>query len=251
MTEGTVTTGGGCRLHYRMDGPPAGPVVVLAGSLGTTLEMWEPQAGRLSSLARVLRYDHRGHGGSSAPPGPYAIADLGQDLVDLLDALDVPRAAVCGLSLGGMVGMWVAAHHPDRAASLVLACTDAELGPPAPWLERAAAVRNRGTASLGPGLVERWFPASGRDPAVTTPVVAMLEGCDDDGYASCCEAIAGMDLRPDLAEVGCPVLVVGGSEDPVVPPKRAVALAAALRAGLLVLPGASHLANLSQPDRFT
>lgn len=251
MTEGTVTARDGNEIHYRLDGPPYGTVVVLAGSLGTTLEMWEPQAGRLSGLARVLRYDHRGHGGSSAPAGPYSIADLGQDLVDLLDGLDMDRASVCGLSLGGMVGMWAAAHHPDRVASLVLACTDAELGPPGPWLERASAVRHDGTASLGPALVERWFPARRRDPAVTAGVLAMLEGCDDDGYASCCEAIAGMDLRPDLENVRCPALVVGGAEDPVVPPERAVALATALHAGLLVLPEASHLANLSQPERFT
>lgn len=251
MTEGTVRAGG-AELRYRFDGPSQGPVLVLANSLGTTLSLWDRQVPALSAYCRVLRYDQRGHGGSSAPAGPYAIEDLGRDLVGLLDGLGIERAAVCGISLGGMAAMWAAAHHPQRVTSLVLACTSPFLGPAEAWHERAAAVRAEGTLSLAPSLHERWFPPEVRtaQPALLDEVTAMLAACDDEGYAGCCEAIAGMDLRPDLAAVRAPALVVAGGADPVTPPATLLALAEALDAPLRVLAGASHLANLAQPRAF-
>lgn len=252
MTEGTLRTAG-AELHYRVDGPPDGPVLVLANSLGTTLSMWDRQVPSLTAYTRVVRYDQRGHGGSSSPPGPYRIDDLGQDLIDLLDGLGVARAAVCGLSLGGMVAMWAAARHPERVTSLVLACTAPYLGPPEGWLERAAAVRADGTLSLARALQERWFPAKIRatQPELLDEVTAMLATCTGEGYAACCEAIAGMDLRPELGAIRAPALVLAGADDPVTPPAMALELAGSLGAGLRVLPGASHLANLAQPAGFT
>ena len=252
--EGSARTAGGAVLRYRLDGPPAGPVLVLSNSLGTTLDMWEPQVPRLSGFFRLLRYDTRGHGRSSTPPAPYSVADLGQDLVDLLDALGIGQAAVCGLSLGGMAAMWAAAHRPERVRSLVLACTAPELGPADGWHERAAAVRRDGTGALAATLHERWFPPEVRAarPDLLQAVTAMLESCDDEGYAGCCEAIAGMDLRPDLERITAPTLVVAGAVDPVTPPATGLALAGAIGgAGLQVLAGASHLANLARPEPFT
>lgn len=251
MTEGTMRTAG-ADLHYRLDGPAGGPVLVLANSLGTTMSMWDRQVPALRAYTRVLRYDQRGHGGSSAPPGPYRIEELGQDLLDLLDGLGIEQAAVCGLSLGGMVAMWTAAHHPDRVSSLVLACTAPYLGPPEGWLERAAAVRAGGALALAPALQERWFPAELRaaQPALLDEVTAMLATCTAEGYAACCEAIAGMDLRPDLDAIRAPVLVLAGADDPVTPPATGLDLATRLGGGLRVLPAASHLANLAQPAAF-
>jgi 3-oxoadipate enol-lactonase / 4-carboxymuconolactone decarboxylase len=250
--EGTANVGG-ASIHYRLDGPAAAPVLVLANSLGTTLSLWEPQIPRLSGMLRVLRFDQRGHGGSSAPAGPYSIDDLGGDLVALLDALGIDRAALCGISLGGMTAMWVAAHHPERVSTLVAACTAAELGPAAAWRERANTVRASGMAILEELLFERWFPASARAarPELRTMVATMLAGCDADGYASCCEAIATMDLRPALGSVQCPALVIAGAEDPVTTPAIGLDLAGDLGAGLVVIAGAGHLANVVAPDAFT
>lgn len=252
MKEGSVDTGA-ASLRYRFDGPDAGPCVVLLPSLGTTLELFDPQVPRLCGFQRVLRLDHRGHGGSSAPPGPYTIEDLGRDVVCAMDALGVERAALCGVSLGGMVAMWVASHHPQRVTSLVVACSAPELGPPEPWHERAARVRAEGTAALLDLLYERWFPQEVREdrPELREVVARMLGSCDAEGYASCCEAIAAMDLRPSLPAIEAPALVIAGGKDPVTPPGTALALAQALGAGLLVLPAAGHLANLATEAAFT
>lgn len=250
--QGSVDTGG-ATLRFRFDGPDAAPCVVLLSSLGATFEMWEPQVPRLAGFCRVLRLDHRGHGGSPAPAGPYTIGDLGRDVVGALDSLGVERAAFCGISLGGMVAMWVAAHHPERTTSLVLACTAPQLGPADAWVERAARARTTGTGALLDGLYERWFPAEVRKerPELRAEVASMVTSTDDEGYASCCEAIATMDLRPDLPRIQAPALVIAGAEDPVTPPATELALAQALGAGLVVLPGAGHVANLAATEEFT
>jgi 3-oxoadipate enol-lactonase/4-carboxymuconolactone decarboxylase len=243
----------GARLRVKLDGPPKAPVLVLSNSLGMSLEMWDRQVPRLSSFLRVVRYDHRGHGGSSAPPAPYTIDDLGNDLVDLLDALDVERAAICGLSLGGMTAMWLAAHRPERVSSIVVACSAPVLGPKEAWYERADAARRDGPASLLATLAARWFPpgVQERREGLVEEVAAMLATCDAEGYAGCCAAIAEMDLRPVLGDVAAPALVVAGAHDPVTPPSVALALAGELRAALVVLRASSHLANLTEPEAFT
>lgn len=251
-TQGTLQVDG-AGLRFRIDGPRRAPVLVLSNSLGTTLELWDAQVPRLSAFFQVLRYDHRGHGGSTAPRSPYEIADLGGDLLGLLDALDVDQAAVCGISLGGMVAMWLAAHHPARVASIVVACSAPELGPTTSWQDRAAGVRRDGLAPLLPNLLERWLTPEVRErrPDLVAGVARMLERCDAEGYAACCEAIGEMDLRPVLGDIRAPSLVIGGAHDPVTPPATQLALAERLAAGLLVLPASSHLANLSEPDAFT
>ena len=246
---------GGVPLRYRWDGPPAGPVVVLSNSLGTTAAMWGPQVGALIPYARVLRYEHRGHGGASLPPafegpGSCTIDSLGADLVGLLDALDVERASVAGLSLGGMVAMWVAAHHPSRVERLALCCTSAHMPPPEAWADRAAAVRAEGTAHLVDGLLGRWFTPGfpTRRPDVAALVAGMLGAASAEGYASCCDAIAAMDQRAALRSVAAPTLVLAGAGDPVTPPDVALQLAQEIPgASLLVVAGAAHLATLEQP----
>ncbi|MDA8292269.1 MAG: 3-oxoadipate enol-lactonase [Actinomycetota bacterium] len=245
---------GGVELAYRDEGPRRAPVLVLTGSLGTTHEMWDEQAEALRGRFRVVRFDTRGHGASGAPAGPWSVADLGGDLLGLLDALGVAHASLCGLSLGGMVALWVASHAPGRVDRLVLACSAPELGPPSPWLERAASVRASGTSSLLSTLTSRWFtPAfAPRGAAVLARVGSMLASCSDEGYASCCEAIASTDLSGDVPSVRAPTLVLAGSSDPVAPPARALALAGSLPdASLTVIAGAAHLANLEQPAAFT
>ncbi|WP_280445337.1 alpha/beta fold hydrolase, partial [Nocardia brasiliensis] len=141
-------------VHAHVDGPSAGDMVVLSGSLGSDMRMWEPQVAALIAAGyRVVRYDQRGHGNSPVPAGPYALADLGSDVLALLDRLAARRVHFVGLSLGGMVGMWLGAHAPHRLRTLTLCCTSAELGPPAGWAERAATVRGPGGRAGGGGGV--------------------------------------------------------------------------------------------------
>jgi 3-oxoadipate enol-lactonase / 4-carboxymuconolactone decarboxylase len=239
---------------YRVDGPDGAPLVVLANSLGTTSAMWEPQLQFLTGRFRVVRYEHRGHGGTPAPPGPYSIEQLGGDVLDLLDAVGEERASLCGISLGGMVAMWLGAHAAERVDRLVLCSTATQLPPAGQWAERAAMVRASGPMGLLDTLLGRWFTPGfpDRRPDVARLVAGMLGAADAEGYAGCCEAIGAMDQRDDLAGIGAPTLVIAGAADPVTPPAAALALQQGIAgSSLVVLPGAAHLANIEQPERFT
>jgi len=241
-------------MHHRVDGPREAPTVLLSNSLGTTLDMWDEQVAPLTAYLRVLRYDHRGHGKSPAPPGPYSIDDLGQDVLELLDHLGIEKVSVVGLSLGGMVAMWLGARHPERVERLVLCCTAPYLGPSDTWVSRASQVRAQGTASLMPALFERWFTARSRTerPEILERFGEMLSAADDEGYASCCEAIAANDQRSELSRIGAATMLLYGAEDPVAPPEAGEALRQAIAgAGLRVIPDAAHIANVEQPGIFT
>ena len=236
-------------VHHEVSGPVEAPVVVLAGSLGSTLAMWDPQVPALSEHLRVVRYDLRGHGRSPVPPGPYSMDDLVDDMVALLDRLEVERAHVVGLSLGGMAAIRMAVREPHRVDRLALLCTSACLGPPQGWAERAAAVRTDGTASIAAAVVGRWLTAEQyqADPALVAELEAMIASTPVEGYAASCAAIEHMDQRGDLASILAPTLALAGSDDPVTPPAHLAAIATAIPGGrLLVLDGAAHLANLGQ-----
>jgi 3-oxoadipate enol-lactonase len=241
-------------LHDELTGPAGAPVLVLGSSLGTTGAMWRPQLADLHRHFRVLRYDHLGHGGSAVPPGPYSIELLGAHLVDLLDELGLARVHYGGLSLGGMVGMWLAAHHPDRVDRLALLCTSAYLPPASGWLDRAAAVRGPGLASIADVVVGRWFTPgfAQREPSTVDEYARLLVSTPPEGYASCCEAIAGMDLRAELAGIRAPTLVLAGDRDPATPAEHGALIADGIPgARLELVPGAAHLANVEQPAAVT
>jgi 3-oxoadipate enol-lactonase len=241
------------RLGYELGGPEHAPVLVLSNSMGTTMAMWDEQQGPLAERMRVLRYDHRGHGASEVPPGPYRIEQLGADVLDLLDDLGLERVSFCGLSLGGMVGMWLAASAPERIDRLALCCTSAKVDADAYW-QRAAKVRAAGTSSVVDDVVARWFtPAFRRTASETVDrAVAMLLATPDEGYAGCCEALTTMDLRADLPAISAPTLVIAGGDDPATPPPHAEAIVAAIAgARLEVVADAAHLANIEQPQRVT
>jgi 3-oxoadipate enol-lactonase len=256
---GAAGPGGRVPLVASLDGPVGAPVVVLGNSLGTSRACWEPQVPVLARHFRVLRYEHRGHGTASggrspAPPGPYSIAELAGDVLGLLDSHDIARALYCGVSMGGMVGMWLAANAPERIAGLGLSCTSAHLPPASAMLDRAAAVRAEGTGSVAGQVVGRWFTPAFRaaHPEVPAAFVDGLADIDDEGYAGCCEAIAGMDLRPALARVAAPTLVIAGAEDPSTPPWHGAVIAAGIPgARLRVVRRAAHLANVSAAAEVT
>jgi 3-oxoadipate enol-lactonase len=241
-------------VHHVVDGPPGAPALVLSPSLGSTLEMWAPQVPALAERRRVVRHDHRGHGESPVPSGPYELADLAADALALLDALGLERVDWCGLSLGGMVGMWLAAHAPERIDRLALCCTSARVGPPAMWAERAATVRAEGTEAIADAGIGRWLTAgfARAEPAVAAWLRAMIVATPDEGYIACCGAIERMDLEPVLGRIRAPTLVIAAAEDPATPPVHAERIAAAIPgARLEILAGAAHLANVERPEAVT
>lgn len=242
----------GAHLHYRFDGDRAAPVVVLSNSLGTTLDMWEPQAAVLAERHCVLRYDTRGHGQSDVPPGPYTIDALGRDVVALLDHLGIARAGFCGLSLGGMTGMWLGVHAPQRITRLVLANTSACMDAPAAMDERIAAVTAGGVAAIAPAVLGRWFtPAfAAREPARVAAVRAMLESSPAAGYVACCHAIRAMDQRADVARIAVPTLVVAGTHDPSTPPAAGRFLAGRIPGARYVELPTAHLSNVEAAVEF-
>jgi 3-oxoadipate enol-lactonase len=238
-------------LHYRLDGPHGAPPLMLCNSLGTTLEMWDPQVESLTTHVRLVRYDRRGHGRSPVPPGPYSIEDLGQDALDLLDDLGIERASFCGLSIGGMVGMWLASEAPERIDRLVLCSSAPSLPPREQWLERAATVRAEGVAAIAEAALDRWFTPLAPD-SLRESFRAMLVGTPAEGYAGCCEALAGLDLRDRLGTIEAPTLVVTGEGDPVAPPETGAQLAGSISAARHVtVAGARHISNAEQPSTFT
>jgi 3-oxoadipate enol-lactonase len=227
---------------------------VLSGSLGTTLTLWDAQLPALAENFRVIAFDHRGHGGSDSPPAPCSIGDLGSDVVGLLDELSLARVSYAGLSLGGMVGMWLARNAPERIDRLALLCTSADLNATSYWHARAAAVRAGGMNAIVDPVVERWFtPAfANRRPDVVDDFKTMLASAEVAPYAACCEAIGDMNLSAELGAVTAPTVVVAGREDRAIPVEHSRAIADAIpNARLIVVPHAAHLANVEQPDRIT
>ncbi len=237
-----------------LQGPPGAPVLVLGNSLGTSAAIWDRQATRFQESFRLLRFELPGHGGSAAPVGPYSIAGLGAGVLALLDSLGLDRAGYCGISLGGMIGMWLAAHAPERIAALGLVCTSAYLPPASGWLARADAVRDHGMAAVCGQVLSRWFTPeyAAREPLVVDSFRAEFERTDPGGYAGCCAVIAAMDLRPSLAAIRAPTLVLAGAADPATPPEHGEVIARGIPgARLEVIPGAAHLAAVSASARVT
>jgi 3-oxoadipate enol-lactonase len=236
-------------LHHVVQGPARATPLVLSHSLGATLAMWDPQAAALAGAYRVVRYDLRGHGLSPVPPGPYQMADLGADLIALLDRLGIERAHLVGLSLGAMVSLWVAAYHGNRVNRLVVCSTSAALGPPQAWADRAAQVRAGGTAIIADEVVARWFTPAYRQrhPARVAEMRALIAATPAEGYAACCGAIETMDLRPALAAITAPTLAIAAAGDPSTPPPHLQAIAQAIPGSqMVVVEEAAHLVNVEQ-----
>jgi 3-oxoadipate enol-lactonase len=235
-------------LHYTLDGEQSKPVLVLSNSLGTSLDMWAPQVEALARHFRVLRYDTRGHGKSGVTPGPYSIDQLGGDVIALLDHLKIERAHFCGLSMGGITGMWLGIHHPQRLDRLILSNTAAFIGPPDNWTSRAEAVRQNGLASIAPAVVARWltpeFAAS--HPSVAAGLLAMLVATPDAGYAACCIAVRDADLRGEVQHIAAPTLVISGTFDLPTPPADGHFLQQTIPGAQYLELAAAHISNQEQ-----
>ena len=231
--------------HHEVTGD--GPTVLMGSSLGTSLHMWDEQL-PLAERFRLVRYDHRGHGDSPAPPGPYEIADLACDVSEL----GLGRTHYVGLSIGAMIGMWLAANAPEQIDRLVLICTSAQLGPPSLWQERAAKVLEAGsTEPVADPVVDRWLTPgfAAEHPEARAKLRDMLTSADPAGYAACCGAIERMDLRADLARITAPTLVISGADDLATPVEQQRRIAEAIPgARHEILSPAAHVAAVEQAD---
>jgi 3-oxoadipate enol-lactonase len=242
--------------HHVLSGPRDAPVLAMSVSLGTDLSMWDPQLPALAERYRVLRYDLRGHGASPIPAGPYSIGDLGGDVLEVLDHLKLDRVCLCGLSIGAMASIWVAAHAPDRVERLVACCTSAHFGDDASaaYRARAQTVVDQGLEPIADAALARWFTPRFIDahPQTVERVRRGLLSTSREGYAGCCEALATLDLRPALRSVEAPTLVIAGRQDPATPPEHGRVIADGVRAARFeVIEDAAHLANIEQPDAMT
>ena len=241
-------------LDYRLRGPEGAPVLVVANSLGTTQELWARQLPALAERFRVLTYDLPGHGASDLPEQPCPVESLTPSVVELLDELRLERVSLCGVSLGGMIGMTLALEQPERVDRLVLACTSAYLGPREPWEERARVVRTEGMGAIADPVVGRWFtPDFARnEPETVARFRAMFASSPPEGYARCCEALAAWDARERISAIPAPTLVIAGADDPATPEAHVRLIASSIpNARLQVLERAAHLANVESAEAFT
>ena len=247
-----IAENGSVRLHYEMSGSGSREVLAFSNSLGSSLQMWDKVMPRLDRRFRVLRYDTRGHGLSSVPPGPYTINRMGHDLLFLLDHLGIERVNLCGLSLGGMVAMWTGIYAPQRVRRVILANTGARIGSPEMWDQRIATVQDSGMASLAEAILERWFtpPYRSRHPAEMESIRSMIAATDPAGYVECCGVLRDTDLREEIATITVPALVIAGTHDPATPPSEGRALYAGMRNSKYVELDASHLSAWERAEEF-
>jgi 3-oxoadipate enol-lactonase len=244
---------GDFRAHYALSGPEGAPALVLSNSLGTNFSMWDPELPAFEKRLRILRYDTRGHGQSSVTPGPYRIEQLGRDVLHVLDRLSLKRVHFCGLSLGGMTGMWLGINAPERLQKLILCNTAARIGSAETWNARIEAVRKSGMKSVAPAVVERWFTPAFRAAAPETiaQTQRMIETSPPEGYAACCAAIRDMDQREAISSINVPTLVIAGAQDPATPPADGQFLAGKIRGARYVELPTAHLSNVEAAAQFS
>lgn len=244
----------GYRIAYRTSGAAAGPAVVFSHSLGLDSTSWAAQAARLGGRFRIVLIDTRGHGRSDAPAGPYTIEGLAGDVLAVCDHLGIERFHHVGLSLGGMMALWIAVHRGPRLRSAVFANTAAKLGGAELWDQRIAAVRAGGMEAIADLVVARFFTDefAAREPASFARARARLVGTDPEGYAGCCAALRDENLRRHVRAVRTPSLVIGSTHDLATPPTEAEWLHARLGGSeLVILDGAGHISNLERPEPYT
>ena len=247
-----VLKSGDARIHYALEGQSGKPVLVFSNSLGANYSMWDPQAHEFRKKFRTLRYDTRGHGQSSATPGPYSIEQLAKDVIALLDALDLDRVYFCGLSMGGMIGMWLGANAPERLHQLVLCNTGAKIGTTEGWDARIDAVQKNGMKSVSSAVVDRWFTPAFRQksPATISNTLKMLEETNQEGYAACCASVRDFDFREQLGKIHKPTLVIAGAYDAATPPADGRFIAQHIPGARYAELNAAHLSNIEDQERF-
>jgi 3-oxoadipate enol-lactonase len=243
----------GCPLWVEVEGPAQAPVLMLSNSLGTDLHMWDAQVAAFAQRFRLVRYDRRGHGKSGVPAGPYTMERLGRDALAIADALRIEKFDWCGLSMGGMVGIWLAAHAPQRIDRLILSNTACHDPDPDIWNARIEAVAaSGGLAALADRIMALWFSPQFRagSPQAVAPLRAMLAATPVEGYIACCEAIRDMDHRDLLTRIGARTLVIAGRRDRATPVAAAQFIHSRIAGAQLTILDAAHIANVEQPTAY-
>jgi 3-oxoadipate enol-lactonase len=235
-------------MHFASDGPPDGPAILWANSLGTDLRMWDSVVARLPGW-RHIRFDKRGHGLSATLAGPWEVTDIAGDAVALLDHLGVRRAVIAGCSVGGMVAQAVAIDHPARTRAVILSNTAPRIGTAEAWAARIDTVQAGGMGAIAGAVMERWFAPEFRASDAAKPWETMLTRCDPVGYAGTCAALARADFRAQIGQIACPALVIAGGHDLATPPELVAETAAMIRnAALVTLPESGHIPAIDAPD---
>lgn len=247
-----IFTSQDAEINYQTFGDALKPAIVFSNSLGTNFSMWQAQIECFSQDHFVICYDTRGHGASSAPKGPYTLDQLGQDVVNLLDHLNIEKAAFCGISMGGLTGQWLAIHHANRFSHVVVCNTAAKIGQEQAWSDRAALVREQGLAPIASTAAGRWFTEAfvQSNPDIIAKLSNDLGAGSPEGYASCCEALAKADVREQLKEISIPLLVVAGIQDPVTTVADGEFMQQRITGSQLFEINASHISNIEQPEAF-
>jgi 3-oxoadipate enol-lactonase len=242
----------GCPLNISVEGPENAPTLMLCNSLGTDLHMWDDQTPIWSKNFRLIRYDRRGHGKSGVPKGPYSMERLGRDALAIMDKLGVKRTNWCGLSLGGMVGMWLGANAPDRFERIIISNTVPYYAVKDTWNDRIKIIRDKGLAPIVDANLERWFSKEFREraPQAIARMRDMFLATPVDGYVACCEAIRDMDHRDLLAKITAPTLVIAGSRDPATSVKDAEFIQSRIPDAMMTVIEAAHISNVEQPAAY-
>ena len=247
-----IKTDDGCTIHVEVEGPVHAPVLMLSNSLGTNLHMWDAQVGPFTQHFRLVRYDRRGHGRSGVPKGPYTMERLGRDVLAVLDNLGIAKIDWCGLSMGGMVGMWLGAKAADRIGKLILSNTAAYFPDRAIWDGRIKMVREKGLEGIVDANMERWFTKDFRErsPQAMAKMRDMFLATKVDGYVGCGEAIRDMDHRPLLAKITVPTLVIAGKHDPATTLTAGEFIKEHIPGARIAILEAAHISNLEQPQLY-
>jgi 3-oxoadipate enol-lactonase len=247
----------GINIAYRIDGSTSGhtdaPTVILSNSLMSSVDMWNDNMPALTAKYRVVRYDTRGHGQTQVTSGPYSIALLAQDLVGLMDALQIKKAHLVGLSMGGMICQYVGANHPERVLSLGLCDTASEMPPRSLWEDRFATAKAQGIAGLVDGTIKRWFVADfvASAPAKVDAVRTMILKTPLEGYLGCASAVRDMAQSTMLLKIKAPTLVLVGRDDPACTVDQATVLHRVItQSSMVILDNAAHLSNIEKPTEF-
>ena len=241
----------GIVLHYRVEGVGDGLPLVFINSLGSDLRIWDGMMSYFAAGYRVVRYDKRGHGLSDCPAGPYSIRDHANDLVGLLDELDIERAIVVGISVGGMIGLDFAATFPERVRALILSDTGAQIGTAVYWNQRIQNLQKQGLAHLADVILSRWFAPqfAKQQPVAYRGYSNMLTRTPLDGYIATCAAIRDADLRDAARTIRVSSLVLCGAQDLATTPELGRELAGLLGNGRFhPIPNAAHLPCIEQPE---
>jgi 3-oxoadipate enol-lactonase len=244
---------GDTTISYEVEGPHDAPVLLLINSIASTRELWARQVPGFAGRYRVIRYDARGHGRSSAPPGEYTLEQLGRDALAVLDDARADAAHVCGISLGGITAQWLGIHAPARVRSLVLANTGARIGTAESWNERIALVRAKGMSAVADMTIPRWFSAEfqERDPETVHTFRTMIQSCPAEGYIGCCAALRDADLREAISRIAAPTLVIASSDDPATPADGLAFIRDRVPGARMVTVDSRHLSNIECAEAFT